>query len=276
MKSSNKLLVILTSAIALSTYVGASIIYANSSFSIGDEKTIQGNGQIVTQVRTVSPFNGIHVSGLANVMIVKGNSDQVNISTDQNLLPYLKTTVKNNQLYIGNEKNTDLNPSHVINIIITSKTLHFSDISAAGKITLTAKNIDTPKLRAKIGGDTNMTLSGKIENGDLNLAGKSDVTLCDMSATDIHFNAAGNSRIHLCGHASNVILKSAGKVDVDAKNFTADNLEVLGAGDITMTSRVQKSIHVTAFGKVTVHYYGNPSVIDKKSFGNVTLKKIGE
>lgn len=275
MKPSNKLLVILTSAIALSTTVGVSIIYANSSFSIKDEKTIPGNGQIVTQVRTVSAFSGIHVSGLANVIVVQGNSNQVNISTDQNLLPYMKTTVKKNQLYIGSEKNTALNPSHVINIIITSKTLNFSDISTAGKITFTAKNINTNTLNAKIGGNTNMILSGNVKDEDLNLAGKSDVTLCDMRATDIHFNAAGNSSIHLCGHARDLTLKSAGKFDVDAKNFTADNLVVLGAGDMTITSRVKKSIHVTAFGKVAVNYYGNPAVIDKKSFGNVTLEKMG-
>lgn len=156
MKSSNKLLVIFTTAIALSAYVGANIVYANSSdkkngienasFSFNHGKTIDGNGQIVTQVRTITTFNGIHVSGLANVIVEKGNTDQVNISADQNLLPYMKTTVKNNQLYIGSQENVSLNPSQAMNIIIISKTLNFSDISTAGKITFTAKNINANKL----------------------------------------------------------------------------------------------------------------------------------
>lgn len=285
MKSSNKLLVIFTTTIALSAYISASIVYADSSdkqestghslFSFKRDKTIKGNGQIVTQVRTVHQFNGIYVSGLANVIVEQGDKNQVNISTDQNILPYMKTTVKNNQLYIGSQKNVSLNPSQAMNIIITSKSLNFSQISTAGKITFTAKNINSDSLSTKIGGETKMTLSGNVKNADFDLAGKSDVTLCDINATDINFNTAGESTIHLCGHGSNLMLKAAGKSDIDAKNFTVENLKVLGAGSINITSRVLKGINVTAFGKVHVNYYGSPKTIDKTAFGNVVLQKIG-
>lgn len=284
MKHSNKLLIVTTAVVALSIYVGASIVYANTSnkndetgnslFSLNN-KTIKGNGQIVTEVRKISSFNSINVSGFAKIVVEKGKENSVNISTDQNLQPYLKVLVENNQLVIRTKKNVGIAPSQAMNIIITSKSDNFSDITTAGKIMFTAKNVNSNQLNVKIAGETIMGLSGNMKITDFNLAGKSDVTLNNINGTAINVNSAGNSMIHLSGNSNNLSLNSAGKSDIDAKNLTTNNLKVMGAGDMNITARVLKSIQVTALGKVNVNYYGNPGMINKMPFGNITVQKEG-
>ena len=67
------------------------------SIDLGGEK---GSGKIVTEKRSLSGFKGVDVGGVFQVEITAGKEFAVEVETDDNLLPLIKTEVNNGVLEI--------------------------------------------------------------------------------------------------------------------------------------------------------------------------------
>ncbi len=63
-------------------------------------ETIKGNGQVKKETREVSNFTSLSSQGSMNVQISYGNSNSIVVEADENLLPYIETTVENGKLLI--------------------------------------------------------------------------------------------------------------------------------------------------------------------------------
>ena len=67
---------------------------------------IKGNGDVVTEDRTIhSNFNSIKVQQGIQVFLTQGNSTELRVEADENIIDLLITEVKNNELKIYFEKN---------------------------------------------------------------------------------------------------------------------------------------------------------------------------
>ena len=61
--------------------------------SCGYRETVRGNGNTITESRTVGSFTGVQLSGSMNVHLIKGTDRAVTIEGEENILPYVETYV---------------------------------------------------------------------------------------------------------------------------------------------------------------------------------------
>ena len=67
-------------------------------------ETIKGNGNLKKETRSAAGYTGIQLQGSMNVQIAYGNSDNISVEGDENLLPYIETFVENGNLIHQNKK----------------------------------------------------------------------------------------------------------------------------------------------------------------------------
>ena len=71
-------------------------------------ETIKGNGQVKKETREVSAFASLLSRGSMNVEISYGNSNKITVEADENLLPYIETTVEDGKLTIKSKNHVNI------------------------------------------------------------------------------------------------------------------------------------------------------------------------
>ena len=112
-------------------------------------KTITGNGQVKKETRQVSNFNSLSSHGSMDVQLAYGNSNSISVEADENLLPYIETTVENGKLTIKTTKN--INIKNKTKMVVYVSMTQISSLRQSGS--------------GKISGDGNFTNDGQTNIG---------------------------------------------------------------------------------------------------------------
>ncbi len=97
--------------------------------------TIEGSGNIITEERNVSGFDRVTLSGFGEVSVQQGEAVSLTVSTDDNIMPHVRTEVRNNTLILDFDdkgRNRGYNPTDGIKFNLVVKDLSRIDISGAG------------------------------------------------------------------------------------------------------------------------------------------------
>lgn len=220
-----QLLTILTLVVLLLSACGASYV--------------RGSGNVITEDRNVSGFNGLNMAGYGEVIITQGDAESLTIETDENLLQYIQTEVRNNTLYI--EFTDKVIPDPSLSITFNLSIIDLESLELAGAGSFDIKALDTPSL-------------GILFNG----AGNIDLESLTADQITVQLNGAGS--IKAAGEVAkqDVTISGAGKYSTpDLKSSQADVLvEGLGQVEIWVTD----TLNVNIEGAGSVNYYGSPSV----------------
>lgn len=133
------------------------------------ENFINGTGNIISQPREVSDFDSVSLTGTGNLVIAQTGAESLTITADDNLLPYLTSTVKGSRLILGSRSNTSISPTQEITYRLTVKHLNAMEVSGSGQID--AKNIDTERLAVQLSGAGSVTISGKSDSQEVSIEG---------------------------------------------------------------------------------------------------------
>ena len=150
------------------------------------------------------------------------------LTTDENLLSHVKTTVKGDLLKIDTEGS--IAPSHGVNVAITSPSLDGATLSGAVK--LNADRLSGATFGLETSGAAKVTLAGKVNRLLASLTGASKLEATDLAADDVELSVTG-----------------AGKADVSASNSL--RAAITGAGKVSYTGH-PKSVEkkITGAGKI--------------------------
>src|SRR4051794_15454674 len=102
---------------------------------IGGFNVTRGSGNVITQKRDVSGFSSVVLAGVGDLAITQGDAEGLTISAEDNLLPLIKTEVKNNILTIGLNDGVvsgGLLPTKPIQYNLQVKALDSIQLSGAG------------------------------------------------------------------------------------------------------------------------------------------------
>ena len=69
--------------------------------------TIQGSGDVITESRDVSGFDSVSLSGIGRVIITQGDDESLTIETDDNLMKYITSEVRDGTLELGDTDNAN-------------------------------------------------------------------------------------------------------------------------------------------------------------------------
>ncbi|MCP4287994.1 MAG: DUF2807 domain-containing protein, partial [Gammaproteobacteria bacterium] len=115
---------------------------------------------IITEDRTVSGFDRVNLSGFGDVTIEQGDTESLSVSTDDNIMPYVTTEVKNNTLILsleskGWDRSFEPTDSIKFNLVVTD----LSRVYISGAGTMIVDGLVTEKLRADLLGAGSLEIS---------------------------------------------------------------------------------------------------------------------
>jgi hypothetical protein len=213
---------------------------------------ISGSGTVVTEERAVADFDRVSLSGVGRLTIIQGDVEGLTITTDDNLLEQIQSTVSGRHLRIGPDQ-VSLRPTRDIQYVLQVKELRRLDLS--GSLSATAVSLQTDSLALGISG------SGKIEIENL------DAERCES-------RISGSGRVDLSGRSNALDLQVSGSGHYGAANLQSltASIRISGSGDATVW--VRENLDASISGSGSVSYYGNPKTSQSVS-GSGKLRALG-
>jgi Putative auto-transporter adhesin, head GIN domain len=212
--------------------------------------SITGTGPAVTESRSMSEITAIELEMDADVYLIKGDTQNVVISAQQNILELIQTNVDGGNLKIKTKESISV--TEPIQIWITVKHIEALELSGSGSI-----SSNTPFTSQQI--TANISGSGKI-NVDLN---------CEKFNSDL----TGSGTINLTGEIGKADIDLSGSGNIEASECEIDKCEITlnGSGDAILT--IKSELNATINGSGSIRYSGNPHKVKSDINGSGTVTK---
>ena len=223
-----------------------SILFMTSSIAQNYGR-VKGNGNVIHKYRDVGSFEKVAVSGSFDVFLEKGKEGQIDIKIEENLLPYLVTEVKGDQLNIKWKKGTNISTRKGVVITVQFKDINAVALSGSGDI-VAKDRINADHF------ETSVTGSGDIE--------------LEVVSNSLKAAVSGSGDIVLKGSTKTFDAAVAGSGDISAFHLKSDkaNVKVSGSGDIELT--VKNELKARVAGSGDIDYKGSPKIQDIKVSGS--------
>lgn len=221
---------------------------------IGINTTVAANSD-ETQNRKVESFNAIKVSSGIDLYLTMGNSEEVEIIADNDIIDNLKTEVKNGTLHIYMKKNDWFNWGG----------------NQTKKAYVTVRELVA--LHASSGSDVKSENTIKGGSMEVKASSGSDVEL-DVFYKYLSVDTSSGSDAKLSGRVKTFEAESSSGSDIKAQNLEAKigKLKASSGSDISAT--ITDELYARASSGADIRYYGSPQIrdTDESSGGDVRQK----
>jgi hypothetical protein len=195
--------------------------------------TVTGSGNIITQPRSVSGYTGISFSGAGELNIMQGTTESLAITTDDNLMEYIETTVQNGVLHIGFRDGVDLKPSDTIIFDAAVKTLNSIVFSGAGSIRANGLVVASGSFDFTVSGVADCVISGQTDQQNIVVNGTCTYNSPDFESTTATVDISGVGDITLwVSDNLDVTISGVGHVYYFGTPGTVTNIDISGVGDV--------------------------------------------
>ena len=187
---------------------------------------IKGNGDITTENRTVPDFTSVEADGAFTINWSNGPA-ALKITTDQNLLSHVETSVRGTKLRIHSRG--QLRPTEGIKVNLSSSGL--SGASLTGAVRLTASRLSGNGFYLEGTGATRVVADGTVTEVMASMSGASKLEAGSLQAESVTLSISG-----------------AGKAEVAASKVL--KVSISGAGKVTYTGNPTVEKHISGAGSV--------------------------
>ena len=197
--------------------------------------TITGSGNVVTESRPANGFTGLSFSGAGELRITQNSTESLSITTDDNLMEYIETTVQGGILSIQFRDGVQLDPSN--SIIYDIAVIQLNSIAFSGAGSITAASLD-------------------------------------VAADTFNFSVSGAAECSIAGQVDGQSITVSGTLTYDAPDFQCSDatVDISGVGDITLWAT--STLDVTISGVGDIYYWGSPTTTTNIS-GVGNLQNLG-
>lgn len=212
---------------------------------------IRGEGPVNTESRTISNFHAVsaQIPGVVEVRISENYS--VEVQAQDNLMPILKTEVKNGKLRIYFDENV----SNADDLKIRVSAPFFDAFEMAGSGRLEAFD----------------PIRG--ERLNLAIAGSGEIILPEADVQNLNCDIAGSGEIKVSGRAADSDFGIAGSGDINAKNLVSERAQASISGSGTVTCNASQTLKAGISGSGDVYYSGTAAV-DSDISGSGSVKRV--
>ncbi len=193
-------------------------------------KGIRGSGNLLTEIREVKPFSKIKLSIACNFNIIASDRNEIEITSDDNLLGYILTYVQEDILYITSDNS--LNPSK--NTTLNMQLNHFDTLIISGSATGKIKDLHQDDMTIKISGNGNLTSNGKVDKLDIGISGVGRLSFKELVSKDAKIKISGTGKGDLTvTEKIDATINGTGKIDVYGNPNTVQK-RVNGVGKVNI------------------------------------------
>jgi hypothetical protein len=195
---------------------------------------VRGNGNVVTDSRSVGSFDGLIIKGACDVIISEGSSSRVRLKTDENLQEVVDIYVKEGNLIVENKES--IKKSTEMTLYVSADRLSLIKVSGAANI----------EARDEIGGnELDIIISGAV---DANL---------DLDVSCIHVSCSGAATLNLSGRSGCANYKIDGAATVKAYDLRTDKVKITVSGTGNAELHADENLDVAISGMASINYKGN-------------------
>lgn len=175
-------------ALLAAIFLTISMVFLSSCY----KEVIKGNGVPATETRAIAGFTRVQLDGSGTVTIVKGNSFKVTVTDDQNILPYVETSLSGNELRIGYKDNTWIKKGN-LKVAIEMPELDGLQVDGSGDIDAGGGFASAGQLRAGINGSGDIFIrDGNADGFDVVITGSGDMHAFGLSAKKATVKLSGS------------------------------------------------------------------------------------
>ncbi len=213
-----------------------------------DDFFVEGNGITESEGRITKSFTEVASSGDYVVHITHGNSYDVMVYAESNLLPFVETNVRGNTLHIETRGIHALRNTLPVEVYITTPVLEGLALSGSGIITtdnfITEKiniaisgsgrietSFDSHNAKSVISGSGQLLATGITDNAEFLVSGSGKIKATDLLIADCEANISGSGEIH-----------------INVEKFLLVNIS--GSGNVFCLGRPFIETHISGSGKL--------------------------
>lgn len=160
-----------------------------SRLSSGHEDIcVHGNGKIIRTIRHVDHFNAISVKGAFDVHVKFGGDIQVVIVAETNLVPFIKTEVRDEVLYIDTSRSLCTNQDFRIEITCPD----IRQLTAEGSNDIHVTDIAVSYFSIVLRGSSGAILEGSARDSSIKITGVGDLDASKFKVKNLQVNLSGS------------------------------------------------------------------------------------
>ncbi|PYS45997.1 MAG: hypothetical protein DMF68_20530 [Acidobacteria bacterium] len=166
-------------------FLTLALVLAGCKFGSFSGKT--GSGNMKVEKRTVPAFTSVNISGAYDVEIVAQKEQSVEIEGDDNLLPLIKTEVKNGVLEIGNSQSISTKRNLRVRISVPK----LDAISTSGASDIVITGVKSDEFNIESSGASNLKMSGEAKSIVIKTSGAGEIDAKDLRAEKVNITSTG-------------------------------------------------------------------------------------
>src|SRR5262245_16349492 len=210
---------------------------------------VQGSGKVVDQSRNVTEFTGVHVSaGIQTKLSIGARS--VTVRGDANVVPLVRTEVRNGRLQIGFEPHTSITTRSPVEVTISAPRLDELETSGGSGI------------------------EGAIGSGDslrIDASGGSHIYV-STERKQIDAHGSGGAVLKLEGRADAIRLHASGGTVVKAARLSVNTVDLEGSGGADLSIDANGLVRGSLSGGSTARVGSRARVEVQTSGGSEVLR----
>ena len=228
----------------------AGLFFLNSCEGCGR----RGNGNVVTQNRTVSAFSKISIEGVFPVELSQdGNAEFVKVEADENLQDYITVENDGNELVVKLKDEASIHKSKKMKVYINIKKLSELNFKSVGSLTTVNQlKLDTLELNSE-------------SVGKLNL---------DIEAAFLRANLSSVGASTLKGKVNEVCINNKSVGTLSAYDLKAGTLKIHNTAIGTAEVYADSAFYIRSSAIGTLYYKGPGVVKELSSEGIGKVKKV--
>jgi len=248
---------------------------------------VRGSGKVISVTSKLEPFSVIEINAGDQLEITQGSARTLTIEAEDNLQPFLKTTVSDGKLrlnwkpLVGTASSSSSITVNGKRIIVPGGVQNLSIVN--GQVTINGVNIEDTSLTIiepqkpivyrltvpdldRVTASQNVRVTcQKLQTNSLglNVSGGGRMSFSGLTAANVEARVSGSGRIALTGGAGrqDIRVSGSGLVDTSRLAGTVARIRVSGSGDVRTAATATLDVSISGSGKVT--YTGSPKITRK-------------
>ncbi len=180
----------------------ASLLSVSILFSSCLKEQLEGNGNIITEVRTLSNFSGVVNSGSKRLHVSYGPEYKVELRGSSNLIPAYRSRITNGDLSLYYDR---VNVRHDdIEVYVTMPEIRRANLSGSGKILINGNFPSQNYFESRISGSGDIQVNSDFDVDELDVtisgSGRADLLNIKSRRAEVHISGSGDAKVHATDH----------------------------------------------------------------------------
>lgn len=226
----------------------AALLFASCSFG---GKSVDGNGKVTTQTRTVAGnYTIVSAATGLEVYVVQGSVASIIVEADDNLQQYIKTEVEGNELRIYADVTIDKAGAKRITVTLPK----IEGLEASSAAILKSKTV--------------------IKSNDIDLSANSGASMeVGVDAKTVNCEASSSGSLKVSGRTTDLNTVSSSGGSINATALTAEDAEAEASSGGSTKVNVTGKLTADAASGGSISYSNNPKTVKSNATSGGSVNK---